>query len=784
MPDFEELWKKTTEEPGVDFESLWNKATFPSSEKVALGAGVNPASAGKAPFVPGLSDSRTAPARFTMDRMGRRVKLPEFGEEGADPLRVLSMPVTGLQKVGEGIATMSAPGVDPKLAGTSQVIRGLGEASAPFFIPGAVMNPALTAGAVTGGTIGSGLANVGMQAIGASPGATELATDIGGIIGGAKGAKAGQKVKDFVGTIENTRVFDPTVSLVKSLNFRPNNPADYDAVPQTMSAIRASADRPITNVETLIQASNRAINNASTAFNKWMDNGRRLNMQISGDPIAARVQSSLPPSMANENPQAAAALSAEMGSAYRGKRYTVDQLRALLVERNKELSSFFRGQVPDRYAKLNTTNAQGMLTAERDAIADTLYSMLDPDNAGAGPRAIQQATGRMIEIRNQAQRRLSSAIAQRPTSKVSAVMQDIQNKLGIARNVMTKNVMGLLEETPTNIDYLVEQGFKAVPVAPPVYPQPRDVKIAGLLPKPAIRVPGAPDISGIDRPGTQLLQQQFEGVRTPGGKVSQAPQPFRLGFDPALQQQQQFEPVSLKSYLRTITPAEEQVPVSADVTNLYATSVPPMVQGPSMAPMPLSSYLSTVKPELKITPVPQVTGRQKLLTQAPSFPITPQERQAGLRAFAKLVGLDKPQTKKDFDELNQGLLSLQRTDPNIVSTLFSPLTTGKQLPKDFVTLTDKMAYQLQQAPSGTLSDFPLPVAPVVRPKPNLLGTDVYTSKELKREVTRPSQETIQAAKRFFKRQAEQEEEGIESTVPPEPIPPVEAKPKSKPKTKK
>jgi hypothetical protein len=104
----------------------------------------------------------------------------------------------GWDQLQQGVAAMTRPGVDAKMGGASQTIRGVGGMALPVVAPVAVMNPLKTMAGVTGGLATGKAARYAAEALGAGPGGQDLAEDIGGYIGGGaavKGLKASPRVQ-------------------------------------------------------------------------------------------------------------------------------------------------------------------------------------------------------------------------------------------------------------------------------------------------------------------------------------------------------------------------------------------------------------------------------------------------------------------------------------------------------------------------------------------------------------------------------------------------------------
>lgn len=96
---------------------------------------------------------------------------------------------SGLRRAVGGMEHMAQPGINPKLGGASEVIRGLGTAAVPAAIPFAVANPVpALVGTVAGTAAQQGVENLG-PLVGMSPEGAALAGDVAGAASGYKASQ-------------------------------------------------------------------------------------------------------------------------------------------------------------------------------------------------------------------------------------------------------------------------------------------------------------------------------------------------------------------------------------------------------------------------------------------------------------------------------------------------------------------------------------------------------------------------------------------------------------------
>lgn len=332
-----------------------------------------------------------------------------------------------------------------------------------------------------------------------------------GTVGGAAGVlAAGAKAPEIVEGVKNaasavTGAFeaDPDIALVKALKPTPSDSGFTDRLADARANIKAAAGKDIEGTEDLIQGTKAGIASHQKALNAWMMPARIRNVQVPGDPIVQATRDAIPDTLALEDPKAAASIVSQIDDAYGGKTFTVDKLRNLLKAKNAELDSFYDKATGKQQASVTSGSPQAVVKAQRDAIADSLYKALDPENDGAGPRLIQQQTGDMMDLRDAALRRRNAAMAEKPTSKAGAVGKMVA---GVA-DLPGKLVTGEIEEGLGNlrgsfkgtIDPLIKRAFAATGDPTPL-PLPTVTRPTALLGKPSIITPPPADTTGPIQP--------------------------------------------------------------------------------------------------------------------------------------------------------------------------------------------------------------------------------------------------------------------------------------------
>ena len=329
----------------------------------------------------------------------------------------------GTRKVIGGIEHMAEPGLDPKFAGASQVIRGAGEATLPVTIPLAAATAPVAAivGAAAAIPTQYGVEK-GSQALGATPGEAALYGDLAGIgVGGLAAAR--------VSNAGNPFAVDPRVAAIRVLKPTPSDPTFARDLPQTLKGILdangGEAPDGITNgTLDLRGAAQKAADNYRDALQPWIQ--RAAGTKISGNSIVRATADATRQMLPSEDPASQALISRAMQDY--GHDFTVEQLQDRLELLNKRLNSYYNGS-PTRQSAALADIPDAVIKAQRDATADALYKALDPEGAGAGPRRIQQLRSHAIDMVQAADRKTNAIIAEQPLTPFGAAMDPIKQGL-------------------------------------------------------------------------------------------------------------------------------------------------------------------------------------------------------------------------------------------------------------------------------------------------------------------------------------------------------------------
>lgn len=424
------------------------------------------------------------------------------------PIDVPEPPIGPGMQIVHGLERAAEPGFDNKAAGASGMIRGLGRAAAGGALPllgaGLATAPLATIGGAAVGSAGAygggKLARLGAQKLGGGEGAQDLAQDVGEGVGGAVGGGVGAYgLPKMAGGVKSLARVDPTTAMVKALRPTPSNSGFTENLSESLPYIKSAASGPIRSNEDLIAATKNAVSGHQGSLDAWLDRGRRMGLQISGDPIVTATEGALSSAMKMENPGQASAIIYQIRKAYGAKKLSVDQMRQLLKDKNAELDSFYDKSTGKQNSTVTSGAPQAVVKAQRDAIADTLYKALDPENQGAGPRSIQRQTGNMMELSDAATRRKNAIASEKPISKLGVIGKRATALLDLPGKALHGNV----EEGLSNLfhgpagtsDPLIRRAFSAVGESKPL-PTPGPFEPRGLLGPAPIATPPPADTSG------------------------------------------------------------------------------------------------------------------------------------------------------------------------------------------------------------------------------------------------------------------------------------------------
>ena len=405
----------------------------------------------------------------------------------------------GTGSIAKGFGELMTPG--QRRTGASNILEGTGEIAAPVGTAVALgsipfVGAPAALGGIAGGALGSivgGLGgNLGAAMFDADPETQRLMTDIGGTVGGIVGGKFGPGVGRTLMRV------DPRVAVTRALRPLGSDP-DFSALtPEQISTVKAlnpglkkiGFDNGELN---LIPAVNKAITAHQEQVDPWLQ--RMEGTVVPHDPIVQATRGAVGQMLPSEQAGAQGLiLRADQDYA----NLSPAEMRARLALINERMSPFYRGS-PSRQSELLADIPDAVLKAQRDAIANALYQHLDPENAGAGPRLIQERTGPLIDLRTALQRRNNAMLAQEPVTPLERASNAIATPVraavqhiapGIARGTGLSYGGGAEGAVP-----MLNRAFAAVSPT-------EGANEFGMLPRPGPRLLGPPtDTSGPLPPG-------------------------------------------------------------------------------------------------------------------------------------------------------------------------------------------------------------------------------------------------------------------------------------------
>lgn len=350
-------------------------------------------------------------------------------------------------------------------SGGTEALHGAESMATPFAMGAAIpavvgggIAPALGGAAVgtAAGLVANPLMRAGIAVAGGGPEAQEFGGDLAGDAAGLYGGiKAGRAIHGS-GGINTTR---PDVAMTRVFRPTPSN-SDFPEspiLPETMERIKAvtSADndnsapyapgrmrsfmsslginlpgggkKPFTpGIENgqlnLIPAAQKAADVHAQALDPYFD--RMEGTTVNHSPIVEATKNAVGSMLPSEQGSPAAqSLVARADMDYRnlGPR----EMAARKADLNKKLQSYYGKSDAGKSAAL-TDMPEAVLKAQRDAVAETLYRHLDPENEGAGPREIESRRGDILDFMNDAKRRNNAIVAEQPTTRLGEMMEPLR----------------------------------------------------------------------------------------------------------------------------------------------------------------------------------------------------------------------------------------------------------------------------------------------------------------------------------------------------------------------
>lgn len=371
----------------------------------------------------------------------------------------------GATQFGKGASEAKHAKTGDELAhGLSDVARGAGTLMLPIAAPALMTVPGLV-GATTGAAAGYG-AEQGLKAAGVPSGYAELAGDVAG---------AGAGTGSAMGTQAAFRI-NPQVAAERA--WRPT-PADSQFPQVTTTAgsdVKTYGNPGVrTNADT-IPSANNAIKVFQQGLESYLNRAEQAGVQIPGDILVQATQRAIPDLMWVQDPASAQALVNDAQRDFGGKYFDVARWRNWLKTENASLSQFYNQAGAKQAAGLAAGRPQGIESAQTAAMRDALYQYLSPEDNGAGPREIQDRTGNIINLRNNAERasnRVTGEHALSPAEGFGKVATGAARLVGAP--FQHGDVPGAMRQImnpmqgPT--DALIGQFYDVVPHAQPI-PQP------------------------------------------------------------------------------------------------------------------------------------------------------------------------------------------------------------------------------------------------------------------------------------------------------------------------
>lgn len=385
---------------------------------------------------------------------------------------------------------------------------------------------AVPAGIATRATKGAGLV-ARMAGQGAASGATALVQSGGNpvaagtamVLGSAGPAigPAAQAVTARIGKV------NPTMAMVKALKPAATNTGFVAALDKAMPEIKAveqEIGKPISGVRDLLEATKAAKERIWSQLEQIA--GPQMQRGVDGTPIAEEMLRSIPAKVRLENPEQVARV-VEAASQYR-RTFTVQQLETLLQDTNAELQSYYGKYPGAQRAALRANPETAHTVAQAEKLRDLINKSLDSAGEGGAPAELKRRYGALRNIENEVYRRINVAERQAPESlsqqltKTEAIGKLAKAGYKAARldllgagadaaeAIASAKYSNYLKEL-NSTDSLVRRSFEQYTKMPqPIHYEP--VAPRALLTEGAIRMPGAPDPSGVWAVPGQFAQRE------------------------------------------------------------------------------------------------------------------------------------------------------------------------------------------------------------------------------------------------------------------------------------
>jgi hypothetical protein len=159
-----------------------------------------------------------------------------------------------------------------------------------------------------------------------------------------------------------------------------------------------------------------------------------------------------------------------------GRSLSLREWKHELENINKQEYSFYN-KVPEAQRASLGNIQSAVRKAQRDAIADTLYRSLSPEDGGAGPKAIQSQIGDMLDIKDAATNRRRAIRREEPVSNLETTRRVVNTGLHVTamplRAVFSNEALKSPEEgVMGKSNPLIRRSFGAVREKADPYPTP------------------------------------------------------------------------------------------------------------------------------------------------------------------------------------------------------------------------------------------------------------------------------------------------------------------------
>lgn len=329
----------------------------------------------------------------------------------------------------------------------------------------------------------------------------------------AAGAKQGGIGGAVASAIRTVAPSEPHVMMTQALKPRStkvNFPGSLNKALPELKASEAALGKPIENIDELLTATKDAKARIWSQYEELAGPKRAMGATIDLAPVADAMERSVPSKLKLENPERAKAL-LEQSGVYR-RTFTLPEAEQLLKETNAELDAFYnKYPIAQRKALLADPEA-ARLDAQAKGIRKAIDTLLDDGTDGGGARELKRRYGALLDVENEATRRVNVANRQQPESlseQIGAVRAagdvakglwklknlDVSGAADLAGAAAQRSTAKFIKEQQTT-NALIKRAMAGVKTKPGPIPIPPKRPIAGLLEKGSTPMGAGPDTSG------------------------------------------------------------------------------------------------------------------------------------------------------------------------------------------------------------------------------------------------------------------------------------------------